>query len=73
MNTHPMIYDSVQSIVDGTQNFKEIIDNIFFSLKSLDAEEIAEYLIENWGRQRELSQKTRFTKIVCYIDFVRNK
>ncbi|WP_294731359.1 SIR2 family protein [uncultured Faecalibaculum sp.] len=69
----PLNYTDVAQITNETTNFQDIINKLFFSLKSLPIGEVETYIKSNWGRLRELPQKTNITKIVCYIDFMRNK
>lgn len=52
---------------------KEIIDNIYFSLRKLDITEVKEYIKSIWPRKNELNSLTHLTKIVCVIDLIENK
>lgn len=62
------------SHIIGTDDSLHIkIYNIYLSLKSLDLDEVKEYLKSIWSRKGELQITTYLTKIVCVIDLKENK
>ncbi len=73
IDKHGYTYKEISEITETFANFEEIINRIFFSLQSLPVDEVERYIKSNWGRLRELGQKTRLTKTVCYIDLIKNR
>lgn len=68
---HPI--KELNFIIGTNDQIAKKIQNIFYSLKSLDIFEVKEYIKSIWSRIGELRSTTYLTKIICVIDLVENK
>lgn len=63
----------LNQIVGTNDNLNKKIDNIYFSLRKLEIQDVKSYIKSIWPRKNELHSFTHLTKIVCVIDLIENK
>lgn len=56
-----------------SEDLNRSIYNVYLCLRTLDINEVRDYVVSIWDRRFELNSTTYLTKIVCVIDFCENK